>query len=127
MARHKVRKSRWRTDEWVAEGKTQDERYYFEYFPTQQAALRYANAMAHLKEIALPPAPTQILDQGDAIWKVREKGLWAGVSPKGKIMLSASLTTVLSTQEALDLAGILTACKSLSIRRQVKNRKLHDH
>ena len=127
MARHKVRKSRWRTDEWVAEGRTQDGRYYFEYFPTQQAALRYANAMVHLKEIALPPAPTQILDQGDAIWKVREKGLWAGVSPKGKIMLSASLTTVLSTQEALDLAGILTACKSLSIRRQVKNRKLHDH
>ena len=72
MTRHKVRKSRWRTDEWIAEGKTQDGRYYFEYFPTQQAALRYANAMEHL-------------------------------------------------------AGILTACKSLSIRRQVKNRKLHDH
>ena len=127
MARHKVWKQRWGTSGWVAEGKTQDGRYYFEYFPTQQAALRYANAMAHLKEIALPPAPTQILDQGDVLWKVREKGLWAGVSPKGKIMLSASLTTVLSTQEAIDLAGILTACKSLSIRRQVKNRKLHDH
>lgn len=127
MARHKVWKQRWGTTGWIAGGQTQDGRDYFEYFPTQQAALRYANAMAHLKEIALPPAPTQILDQGVVLWKVREKGLWAGVNPKGKIMLSASITTVLSTQEAIDLAGILTACKSLSIRRQVKNRKLHDH